>query len=458
MVSKATVFMAALLFLSVLFTASCRPEDESLTLSIEPTYLVAGVDGVRLQVTGRDIPSQAAIRVGGQVLQTQSGGTDLLTCTIPRAITLPTDDQAAEWPLSVDLVDDLGRSLSEVAQLTVLRDYHWGQETQISSQANIEFIRIHRDQTGDLSVFYHSAEALHRVRSVDSGLTWQSPETIYTYPGTEGGRWSTLAADHVLVFTETNGVLTRHDLTSGQSSSVPAVEDPKALSVFGEADGLLHLVWETRVSENRHQVHHSRSGDFGASWTRPVKVLDFDGFEYLGMTGLNASGGKHVSVTYQWNSGRYTLDNGRISHDRGLTWTDGTAMNSSNTLIRGDGTLFSFGRTMYLPFMYQAYIRVSFDWGDTWGQVYASEDDAYIRVSHLIDDPFGNMLAVLVPSGAGGIRFARSLDGGTSWMVPVDAGNDLPVCDAVYINNQGRAMVFRSGDAGLWIRLGPAAL
>ncbi len=449
--SRFLIRWVSVIFL-VLSLASCRKENEIVSIILEPEHIVAGLDGIVLRVSGQDLPTGASIRVNGETIQTRKEG-DVLYCSLSRTLTLPADTQASEWCLPVELVDSTGAAVSETVHLTVLRDYQWNAEQKIDDQEITTVTDVHAFSDGTLSVLYCSEGDLYRVSSGDSGATWQAAEALYTLKEGDGAVQTVISGDHIVVLVETNGTLACHDLTDGKTFTLPDVDSPNAFSVCSDS-ACLHLAWETELTEYRHIIRYIRSDDFGSSWSEARQVLDYDGGNYIGLSGLVACAGGHVFVSYQWSSDRYTIDAGRHSHDGGLTWTDGSAMNRSNTLFRGNGVVLKFGRDMYIPYMYRACINCSTDWGDTWENVYTPENNEFASAYHLAADLFGNLLVSLTPSDGGNKRFARSFDGGVHWIVPDEGNTDLPACSAIYIDENGNAMVFVADESGLVIRRG----
>lgn len=451
----------AMTFLVLLYSGSCKP-DEMGDIELTPAHIVAGTSDVTVQVRGTAIPAGARIRIAGKTYSTRTLSPYLLTCSLPREDTLPQNPLAGKWTLSVDLVGQTGELLSRTADLTIMRDYVWSRAEKITDRGADQEMAVHLLGNGSLFLLFRSGCDILRIVSDDAGEVWHDPEILFTLAQADQAHELVVRNQIVLIFLEEEGALVRYELNADQTLSaahtVLAAGQCGRFRVLGDSEGVIHLLWDDPLEEGPVRLRYSRSRDGGINWSEPSVVAGEGEIQdvYLGISGLCAFAGGHVFAAYEENTGRYSLEHGRISHDGGMNWHEGSPLDARRSLFCGNGRVLKFERSMYLPYLYHARISLSEDWGESWQRVLHRDDDLYQRVDWMAADSQGNLLASLCQSEWPVKNLIRSLDRGLTWLIPDTALADLPLLEDVTtacFTSEGALLLFSSSGISDGIQL-----
>ncbi len=460
-----TPFWMMYLAVILLFSWTCRVE-EPIEISITPATIIAGLGDVVLTVSGTPLPSGASIEADGVAYATSSSGSNSLHCTLPRTATVPVEALSVKRRISIRLVDSSRQPVSNSAELTVLRDYSWGSPQIIANLPYPDQMSVHPSATGPLLFCRHDT-VLRQIESRNGGLDWEAPLELFTLSSAydpyvfipQSG------SPHRLLVLMDNAI-TLFNLPDGTAESsagpVPSTQACETFSACLDDSGRLHMVWDQRQSDYNHVlVHYAWSDDLGDNWSKSVVVLDDPGHwpTYWGIKGL-AVFNDHLFVSYVTNQGRYQFDKGRCSHDGGLSWSDGTALDSAHSLLCRDQSLVRYGKIMHLPYMYRPFISRSQDWGDTWTSVFYPEPDEFNTVDSIISDSWGNLLGELSSDRFANKIVIRSFDYGASWIIPDGSDISLPPRNSLtkaFITGEGEVLLFFSSYDidGIWLNRAP---
>ncbi len=482
------VVLLGLAAMAAIFFRGCRPV--SRMIALKPARVVAGVDGVTLRIIGKGFEPGMKVRVGDRVLAAAFLGAGELTCSLPRACLLPGDGAAPEETIAVCVLDGGEKEYSDIAFLTLDRQYNWRPATAppaLDAASGGPRLFVLGEKTL-LLVARNGAKEIRGALSVDSGMTWSAASLLHAGEAADGAvRFVSHPATGVVSVTSTAAGIVFRPLVgaSGGTPALPAVVLPRAaaalkdLSAYCDRRGGLHIAWLDSSPVERFAFHYAYSADGGANWTGPRQIREVENpqpgsytLDYSGLAIEGADGDGRICLTAR--SSYHYRNNSEImlSRDHGQTWTvaaganrapAGSVVSAAATLVLG-GTLIVGG---YPAVSTAALLNRSNDWGTDWQELpFLGTDWVTSQPSGIVGlrgDRWDNLLLAAWYNKSGDDvmkqAFFRSLDAGATWGPAAPWAEGMPMIKNLAdlaVDGAGNAFALFPGASGWLLFQAPA--